>query len=68
MSLRKVIKTRDSFPNDDAAFKLLLPSLAQCGEEVAMLVPHGSRAVQTFAIIYEGRVPTLDGNLLTQFI
>jgi hypothetical protein len=33
-----------------------------------MPVPHWSRAMQAFAIIYEGRVPTLDGNSLTQFI
>jgi transposase-like protein len=34
MSLRKVIKTRASFPNDDAAFKLLYLAPAQYREKV----------------------------------
>jgi putative transposase len=68
MSLRKIIKTRASFPNDDAAFKLLYLALRNAAKKWTMPVPHWSRAMQAFAIIYEGRVPTLDGNSLTQFI
>jgi putative transposase len=68
MSLRKVIKTRASFPNDEAAFKLLFLALRNAAKKWTMPVPHWSRAMQAFAIIYEGRVPTLDGNSLTQFI
>lgn len=68
MSLRKVIKTRASFPNDEAAFKLLYLALRNAAKKWTMPVPHWSRAMQAFAIIYEGRVPTLDGNSLTQFI
>jgi putative transposase len=67
-SLRKVIKTRASFPNDEAAFKLLYLALRNAAKKWTMPVPHWSRAMQAFAIIYEGRVPTLDGNSLTQFI
>jgi hypothetical protein len=33
-----------------------------------MPIKNWSQAMQAFAIIYEGRVPTLDGNSLTQFI
>ena len=68
MSLRKVIKTRASFPNDEAAFKLLFLALRNAAKKWTMPIPHWSRAMQAFAIIYEGRVPLLDGNSLTQFI
>lgn len=68
MSLRKVIKTRSSFPDDEAAFKLLYLALRNAAKKWTMPVPHWSQAMQAFAIIYEGRVPTLDGNSLTQFI
>ena len=68
MSLRKIIKTRASFPNDDAAFKLLYLALRNAAKKWTMPIPHWSRAMQAFSIIYEGRVPTLDGNSLTQFI
>jgi len=68
MSLRKVIKTRASLPNDEAAFKLIYLALRNAAKKWTMPVPHWSRAMQAFSIIYEGRVPTLDGNSLTQFI
>jgi putative transposase len=68
MSLRKVIKTRASFPNDDAAFKLLYLALRNIAKKWTMPIPHWSQAMQAFAIIFEGRVPTLDGNSFTQFI
>jgi putative transposase len=68
MSLRKVIKTRASFPNDDAAFKLLYLALRNIAKKWTMPIPHWSQAMQAFAISFEGRVPTLDGNSFTQFI
>ncbi len=68
MSLRKVIKTRASFPNDEAAFKLLYLALRNIAKKWTMPIPHWSQAMQAFSIIYEGRVPTLDGNSFTQFI
>jgi len=68
MSLRKVIKTRASFPNDDAAFKLLYLALRNIAKKWTMPIPHWSQAMQAFAIIFEGRVPTLDGTSFIQFI
>src|ERR671930_797852 len=68
MSLRKVIKTRASFPNDDAAFKLLYLALRNAAKKWTMPIKHGSGAMQAFAIIFEGRVPTLDGNSFTQIV
>jgi putative transposase len=40
MSLRKVIKTRASFPNDDAAFKLLYLALRNIAKKWTMPIPH----------------------------
>lgn len=67
MSLRKVIKTRASFPNDEAAFKLLYLALRNIAKKWTMPIPNWSRAMQAFSIIYEGRVPMLEGNSFTQF-
>ncbi len=68
MSLRKVIKTRASFPNDEAAFKLLYLALRNIAKKWTMPIKNWSQAMQAFSIIYEGRVPTLDGQSFTQFI
>jgi putative transposase len=68
MSLRKVSKTRASFPNNAAAFKLLYLALRNEAQKWTMPIKNWSQAMQAFSIIYEGRVPTLDGNSLTQFI
>lgn len=68
MSLRKIIKTRASFPNDDAAFKLLYLALRNIAKKWTMPIKNWSQAMQAFSIIFEGRVPTLDGNSFTQFI
>jgi putative transposase len=68
MSLRKVIKTRASFSNDEAAFKLLYLALRNIAKKWTMPIKRWSQAMQAFSIIFEGRVPTLDGNSFTQFI
>jgi hypothetical protein len=46
-------------------YPLLLRNKALKG---AMLIKHWSQAMQAFSIIFEGRVPTLDGQSFTQFI
>lgn len=66
MSLRKVTKTRASFPNDEAAFKLLYLALRNISKKWTMPIPNWGGAMQAFAIIYEGRVSTLEGNSFTQ--
>jgi putative transposase len=68
MSLRKVIKTRASFPNDEAAFKLLFLALRNAAKKWTMPIKQWSQAMQAFSIIFEGRVPTLDGQSFTQFV
>jgi len=68
MSLRKIIKCRSSFPNEDAAFKLLYLALQNAAKKWTMPIPNWSRAMNQFAILYDGRLPMPGGdNALTQF-
>jgi putative transposase len=68
MSLRKIIKCRASFPSEEAAFKLLYLALQNAAKKWTMPIPNWSRAMNQFAIIYDGRVPMMSDNSLTQFI
>ncbi len=69
MSLRKIIKCRSSFPNEEAAFKLLYLALQNAAKKWTMPIPNWNRAMNQFAILYDGRLPMLGGdNSLTQFI
>lgn len=56
-SLRKIIKNRSRFPNDEAVFKLLYLALRNIARKWTMPVKDWSRALQMFAIIFEDRVP-----------
>jgi len=57
MSLRKVIKTRGSFPNADAALKLLYLALEHIAKKWTMPVQNWKAALQRFAILLGDRVP-----------
>ena len=57
MSLRKVIKTRGSFPNAEAALKLLFLALAHIAKKWTMPVQDWKAALQRFAILLGDRVP-----------
>ena len=57
MSLRKVIKTRGSFPNPDAATKLLYLALEHIAKKWTMPVQNWKAALQRFAILLGERVP-----------
>ena len=57
MSLRKVTKTRGSFPNDEAVFKLLYLALRNIAKNWTRAVPNWTAALNRFAIIYENRLP-----------
>ena len=57
MSLRKVSKTRSSFPNDEAAAKLLYLALRNISRKWTVAVQDWAAALNRFAIIYEGRLP-----------
>jgi putative transposase len=57
MSLRKIIKTRASFPNEEAALKLLYLALKNVAKKWTMPIRDWSAAMNQFAILFEGRVP-----------
>ena len=58
MSLRKVTKTRSSFPNDEAVLKLLYLALRNIAKRWTMPIHDWKAALNRFAIIYEDRMPT----------
>ena len=55
-SLRKVIKNRSLFPNDEAVFKLLYLALHNISQKWTMPIRDWHRALQQFAIVFDGRV------------
>jgi putative transposase len=57
MSLRKIIKTRGSFPTDEAALKLLYLALRNITQRWTMPVKDWRAALNRFAIIFEDRMP-----------
>jgi putative transposase len=68
MTLRKVSKNQAQFPNDEAVFKLLYLALRNISQRWTMPIKNWSGALNQFAILFEGRVPTvvLTSNSLTQ--
>jgi putative transposase len=57
MSLRKVTKSRGSFPNEEAVFKLLYLALRNIARKWTMPVQDWKGALNRFAIVYENRLP-----------
>jgi putative transposase len=57
MSLRKVIKTRGSFPSEEAALKLLYMGLEHIAKKWTMPVQDWKAALQRFAILFGDRLP-----------
>ena len=57
MSLRKVTKTRSSFPNDEAVLKLLYLALRNIEKKWTMPIQNWKAALNRFAILYEDRIP-----------
>jgi putative transposase len=60
MSLRKVIKMRGSFPNDEAAFKLLYLALRNASKKWTMPVQNWREALNRFSILWPERMPVLE--------
>jgi putative transposase len=56
MILRKVIKTRGSFPNEEAAMKLLYLALRNVSKRWGLL-PNWKEAMNRFALLWEARFP-----------
>jgi putative transposase len=59
MSLRKIIKMRGSFPNEDAAMKLLYLALRNAAKNWTMPVQNWSGVLNRFAILWPDRMPAL---------
>lgn len=57
MSLRKVIKTRGSFPTEEAAIKLLYLGLTHIAKKWTMPIQDWKAALQRFTILHGDRVP-----------
>ncbi len=60
MTLSKVIKTRGSFPNEEAARKLLYLALRNVSKKWHT-VQNWKEALNRFAILWPGRLPTPGG-------
>lgn len=58
MTMRKVTKTRSSFPNDEALLKLLYLALRNVTKKWTLKVYQWNAAINRFAILYEDRMPT----------
>ncbi|MDY0292469.1 MAG: IS256 family transposase [Desulfuromonadaceae bacterium] len=59
MSLRKITKTRGSFPNDEAMLKLLYLALQNISKKWTMPIRNWKSALNQFSIIFEDRLPIL---------
>ena len=59
-SLRKIIKVRGGFPNEEAALKLLFLALRQAAKKWTMPIHHWREALNHFTILWPDRMPTLD--------
>ena len=57
MSLRKIIKMRSSFPNEEAALKLLYLALRNASKKWTMPVQNWSAALNRFSILWPDRMP-----------
>jgi putative transposase len=60
MSLRKALKTRRSFPNDEAALKLIYLASRNTSKKWTMPIRNWELALNQFAIIFEERLTRYD--------
>ena len=59
-SLRKIIKIRGGFPNEEAAMKLLFLALRQAAKKWTMPIHHWREALNHFTILWPERMPALE--------
>jgi putative transposase len=60
MSLRKIIKTRGSFPNEEAALKLLYLALRNAAKKWTMPIANWKDALNRFSILWPERMPAVE--------
>jgi transposase-like protein len=66
MSMRKIIKTRGSFPSEEACLKLMYLGLKNVSKKWTMPIPNWGLAINQFAIMFEDRLPLEELNSVTQ--
>lgn len=59
-SLRKIIKTRAAFPNEDAAVKLLYLALRIAARKWTMPIRHWKEALNYFLVLCQDRIPAAE--------
>jgi putative transposase len=57
-SLRKIIKTRGSFPHEEAALKLLFLALRQASKKWTMPIRNWKNALNYFTVLWPERMPS----------
>jgi transposase-like protein len=58
-SLRKILKTRRVFPNDEAATKLIYLAVQNMAKKWTMPIQNRKAALNQFAVLFSGRVSDL---------
>ena len=66
-SLRKILKNRSLFPNDEAVEKLVYLALRNLAKKWTMPIKGWKAALNQFAILFEDRFPSTVERALTQF-
>ena len=56
-SLRKILKNRGAFPNDDAIFKILYLAISRVAKKWTMPIRNWKAALNQFVILFGDRVP-----------
>jgi len=59
-SLRKMIKMRGGFPNEEAALKLLFLALQRAAKKWTMPIHHWREALNHFTLLWPERMPALE--------
>jgi putative transposase len=59
-SLRKIIKIRGGFPNEEAALKLLFLALRQAAKKWTTPIHHWRKALNDFTILWPDRMPAME--------
>jgi putative transposase len=56
-SLRKLLKTREAFPNDDSIVKILFLAITRVAKKWTMPIRDWRSALNQFVILFGDRVP-----------
>jgi len=60
--IRKFTRNRKQYPNADSAFKLVYMAIREASRKWTMPIQNWKAALNHFAILFEGRMPTVIGN------